>query len=61
MTFKKLAELFAAAVIITNASALLPASAEDTILNSPDFESAAEDVASYDIPADMPDDSESNT
>ncbi len=48
MTFKKLAELFTAAVMVANASVMLPASAaEDTVLHNANFENGTDGWASF--------------
>ena len=51
MTFKKLAELFTAAMMIANASALLPASAEDTVLHNAGFENGTDGWSSFGGPS----------
>ncbi|MBR0485471.1 MAG: endo-1,4-beta-xylanase [Oscillospiraceae bacterium] len=49
MTFKKMAGFFTAAMMIANASAsaVVPASAEDTVLHSADFENGTDGWASF--------------
>ena len=47
MTFKKIAELFTAAMMVANASTLLPASAEDTVLHNAGFENGTDGWSSF--------------
>ncbi len=47
MTFKKFAEFLTAAMMMVNASAILPVSAEDTVLHNADFESGTDGWASF--------------